>query len=599
MAYVRVALAQTNPVTGDLAGNAYHIVEGIRKAKAEGADVVVFPETAITGYCCGALFEQKDFIQYNKKLLEEIIAKEVPENLVAVVGFVDYKGQRKSGNMLITNSAAVIQGGKVLNIYDKTLLANDDHHEDRKYFAPGSTVSVVSIKVNGKRFTLGTPICEDAWKDDHSRDIIAEMKAKGADLIACLNESYFYYGKHHKRYALFGEHAKEKRIPIINMNAVGVGDIVKNIMIYDGGSMAYDSAGNLAAELRRFGSDFQIVDLPLKGAAGKTLEERVYEKYDEIYDALLYEQRELFRVIGIQNAQVHVSGGIDSAIVAALVADAMGKDHTILITNPTNDNGETTRSNAQHIADQLGITLYWNSTQEPVDTVMKQHELAFGKQPTLTGKACMQAVMRTVQGIGAYHTFKSGIVAAGNHTEIVEGWATFHDIGSIGVHSLIGDLTKVELYQFAEYINQRHGREIIPSSLYNGTTLPMAELADAKEDPLDYWVRAGIDAEMIRNKKGLLDIIKDYKRRSLTPDFFPRDWQGRTIYEHIDEQGFIKNVVEAFRNSKRSVFKAAQAAPIVIISPRSRGFSNRETIINHYAGWYDLEELKAMLEEEA
>src|SRR3989344_2617182 len=122
------------------------------------------------------------------------------------------------------------------------------------------------------------------------------------------------------------------------MNAAGVGDIVKNIMIYDGGSFAFDSKGNLAAQLKRFGPDFKTIELPLKGSVKEPLEQTVQSKYEEIHDALIFEQQELFRVLGMNNAQVHVSGGIDSAVVATLMAEAMGTDHTILITNPTEDN---------------------------------------------------------------------------------------------------------------------------------------------------------------------------------------------------------------------------------------------------------------------
>jgi NH3-dependent NAD+ synthetase len=223
---------------------------------------------------------------------------------------------------------------------------------------------------------------------------------------------------------------------------------------------------------------------------------------------------------------------------------------------------------------------------------VQQHEKAFGIPPSSTGKACIQSVLRTAQGVGAYHHFRSGIVAAGNHTEIVEGWATFHDIGSIGVHSLIGDLTKVELYQFAEYINNLHGKEIISKGLYDGTIPPLAELADSGEDPFDYWVRSGIDAELIRNRRGIAELIDAFRTRTLTSDFFPPDHEGRTVYERVSLAEFADQVWEAHHNAKNSVFKAAQAAPIVIISPRSRGFSNRETIINHYHGWYDLSKLK-------
>ncbi len=590
---MRIALAQTKPRSGDLEGNVEQIIRYIRTAKEDKADLIVFPETAITGYCCGSLFEQDEFVAYNKQLLEDVIAREVPDDMAAVIGFVDIKGRKKNGKLNITNSAAVIQGGEIKNVYDKILLANDNHHEDKKYFTPGSRVSLAEVEIGGKTIKIGTPICEDGWYMDHDRDIIQEMKQAGADIIASPSHSYFSYYKQALRRNLWGTQAWEKQVPLVTINAAGVGDIVKNIMIYDGGSMVFDKEGNQRAELKRFSEDYQLIEMDLESSMGESIKTKDFtNKYEEIYDALIFEQRELFSQIGIQNAQVHVSGGLDSAIIAALVADAMGPEHSIFITNPTEDNGDTTKRYAQRIADALGVKLWWNSTQEPYEATVDSHTKGFGEEPTLTGRACIQAVLRTAQGIGAYHTFKSGIVATGNHTEIVEGWSTFHDIGSIGVHAPIGDLTKTELYEFAKYINQRRGKEIIPKELYDGTTKPAAELADAQVDPLDYFVRSGIDAELIRNNKSINQLVGDYRNRSLTPEYFPKDFDGKSIYEHIDEKSFVKEVLEAYDNARRSVFKAAQAAPIVILNERSRGFSNRETIINHYKGWCNIQELK-------
>jgi NAD+ synthase (glutamine-hydrolysing) len=185
-------------------------------------------------------------------------------------------------------------------------------------------------------------------------------------------------------------------------------------------------------------------------------------KYEEIVNALLFEQKEFFRLCKIEKAQVHVSGGLDSAIVAALVAKAMGKENTILITNPSSLNSKSLKY-VEHIEKKLGIKVYTDPVQSIVDEFLKVHNTSFDSDLSLTGQASVHAVLRTVQGIAASHQFGSGIVATGNHTEIVLGWASFHDIGSIGVHSLIGDLTKIELYQLADYINKQiYKDEVIP-----------------------------------------------------------------------------------------------------------------------------------------
>src|SRR3972149_8120227 len=144
--------------------------------------------------------------RYKKQVGETISAKEVPDNMVAVVGFVDIKGRKKDGRLDITNSAAVLQGGKVIGIYDKVLLANGNHHEDKKYFTPGKEVKVFEVDIAGKKVKIGTPICEDAWNNDHERDIVKEMKDLGAQVMLCINQSYFFYGKQKLRHELFSGH---------------------------------------------------------------------------------------------------------------------------------------------------------------------------------------------------------------------------------------------------------------------------------------------------------------------------------------------------------------------------------------------------------
>jgi len=355
--------------------------------------------------------------------------------------------------------------------------------------------------------------------------------------------------------------------------------LVVDILFYDGNSLAYNEKGELVKYLEDFKEDFAITNFSKNTISEEEFVLRRETDFAEIYDALVFEQKELFDAVGLKNAQVHISGGLDSAIIGVLVTQAMGTENTVFISNPTEHNGEATRGYAQRIADNLGVKLYWNETQGPYIAAMKSFEKGFGKAPTLTEQTPLEAVMRTAQGISASHHFQSGIVATPNHTEIVLGWATYHDIGSIGVHAPIGDLTKTELYGLADYINSRLGKEVIPKDLYDGTFKPAAELADANEDPIDYYVMSGICAEIIRNRKNPQQIIEDYKNKKLEY-FTPKDWQE--IYEHTTEEEFTEQVHQAFKASQISVYKAAQGAPIVLLNERGRGFSNRETIINRW-----------------
>lgn len=583
----KIALGQTNPVTGDLQGNTDQIVDCIRAAEKDGSDVVVLPELAITGYCCGALFEQKSFIEYNIKFLEEQIVPIVRKDLVCVVGFVELGNVYSDGTFDIYNSCAVIQNKKIVNVYRKVFLANDGHHEDMKYFTPGDgSNSRVAVKHRsaGRYFSLGTLICEDIWAKGN-KDLVSETVSI-SELLVTINHSYFYYGKRDERMNLVKGIAQKYKIPVVYLNPVGVGDIVKNVMVYDGGSFVANSEGNIPSDgfCNEFRTQYKQVNLSSHSGYITAIHN---SKYYSIYRALTYSMREFYRLSGLRKAQIHVSGGLDSAVGACLAVEALGAENCVFISNPTEFNGEETKGFAQHISDSLGVELIWNPTGAIYATVVDEHKKAFGEDPTPAGKASIQAVSRTVQGLAASHTFGTGIIACGNHTELVLGWASFHDIGSIGALSLIGDLTKVEVFQFAEWINKHLDKEVIPPGLFNGDSRPAAELPDSDEDPFDYFVVSGICAEIIRNKKDVTSILEDFKNRTLTEDFFPLDWDGKSIYEKLTEEEFLQEVKSCFWRSKVSVYKAAQSAPVPIISKISRGFSARETLINKYEGSYE------------
>lgn len=631
---VKVAMAQIRVITSDLRGNTERIKDSIARAIKEEADIVLFPETAITGYCCGSLFDQPNFLRYNEQFLNREIVPMVPANLVVVVGFIQKNATKFDGYPSITNCVAVIQGGKMLGTYAKTLLANAGHHDDRHYFTPGEhPMTTFDVNIRGEKLRIGTPICEDAWRTDHFEDIVRGMVSNGAQLILCANQSYFYYGKSEKRKKLFSGHAVERKVPVVAVNAVGVGDIVKNFMIFDGGSMAFDAKGEMVGMCEHFYPDFEVVEFSIvkEGEESETTAHstlnfmqgllkdggagpgeismimgssspsrmkmhrnaRAKDKYEEIFYALKFACSEIFYVSGIEKAQVHVSGGIDSAVVLPIVVSALGHDNVVAISNPTEDNGDVTKSNAQRICDSLGIDLHWNSMQAPYKAYVQSFEscFKFGEKNSASPmvKSTIQAVGRTVQGLAACHHFKSAIVATGNHTENVLGWASFHDIGSVGICSLIGDLTKVEVFKLAEKINELYHEEMIPANLYDGTTAPAAELADneGRPDPFDYWIVSGICAEIIRDRKDMLDLIAEFKAGKLNEEYFPIAPDGKTIYDRVTDAQFEQEVRNVFKRARNSVFKAAQAPPIVMIAPLTRGFSNRETIINKYEGFYD------------
>lgn len=584
----KITLAQINPVTGDLEGNKKQIIDAIEEAKNAKSNFIIFPEMAITGYCCGSLFENYNFIKENERILNEEIAPLVTGDLVCIIGYAE----QPNPNCELKNSCAIIRNGKRDFIsYDKYYLANDGHHEDFKYFSPGEMLDTAfrNYTINNNSLGFSVLICEDFWqlKEEEFNTILNQkppehgINTQKCDTLFVINHSYFYYGKDGLRKKRAKEIAQKFNVNVVYLNPAGIGDIVKNIMIYDGGSFVVNKQGYITNQLPFFSStNFSTT---INEEKNYNADEFINNhKYKEIYESLVFCQKEFYKLTNIPYAQIHLSGGIDSAVAAAISVDALGNNNNIFISNPTSCSQNETKTNAQYIADKLEVTLYWNPSGNICRSIEKEHRETFGESPNPGGEASIHAVTRTVQGLAASHAFNSGIIACGNHTEIVLGWANFHDIGSIGTMSILGDLTKIEVFELAQYINEINGKEIIPSSLYDGTSKPCAELPDSQEDPFDYFLVSGICAELIREKKSSQEIINNFFEKTLNDDFFPPDWNGKSIYEKYDLNEFEQEVKKCFQLSQKSVYKAAQSAPIPIISKISRGFSMRETIINHY-----------------
>lgn len=572
---IKVMTAQIETKTGDLDGNTERIISGIHKAIKQKVDIVVFPETAITGYCAGSLFNDLTFVKKSHEYMMKVV-ENVPENLVVILGNIKQQKLTFDNFPVLYNSAFVIQNHKIIGQSNKMTLANAGHHEDRKYFKPGNDLAdyIFIVKIKDEHVTIGVPICEDIWNDDIINELVLNY---GADIVLVPNQSFFHYGKQYERHNLVWKYSADFYIPIVYTNSIGVGDIVKNIMIFDGGSFIYNE-GKLISQSPNFKESFDTAIVETNPTCKRTsFEYKPNDKYKEIFNALVFAQKKVFDEVGLKKAQVHLSGGIDSALVATIVVSAMGWKNTVFITNPTNFNSKETLDLAHRLAKNLGVKLYTDNMWVTSENLRVSHLAAFGKQPSAIAYGSGQAILRTAAGVMASHHFNSGIVATGNHTEIVLGWSTFHDIGSIGVHALIGDLTKVEVFELSEWINKYRGFEIIPKELYDGTVQPHAELGDNDGDPFDYYVVSGIAALMIRDRKSPNEIIKLYEKDKLPKEYFPRD----VNYESEDFQLIVWDV---FNRMKKSVYKAAQGAPIVIVSPRSRGFSNRETIFNHYKG---------------
>jgi NAD+ synthase (glutamine-hydrolysing) len=576
---VRVALAQINPTSADLAGNTARIVSAIRAAADEHADIVVTPELALPGYCIGDLVEDADFLAANERALQDIAA--AARGIAAVVGFIDVDSTKVNdhGTVRKYNAAAVVRDGRVLHRARKSLLPSYRYFDDKRFFSPGERRDPVRLGADSSS-SVGVSICEDLWDDYYDIKPLPELAAKGAGLILNLNASPFYPGKRRTRERLIKAHIQRLGRPIVYVNTVGAADNGKNIIPFDGESLVYDGAGRLIALGAQFKEDLLVVDLD--GRAGQApLDLPADDPVREMYGALVMALGDYMRKIGFTRAVIAVSGGIDSALALAIAVDALGPDRVTTFNLPSKHNTDRTRSIAERLATAFGVRYTVVPIQEIDDemrAVFERHAHAITQNLT---RENLHARIRGVLMMAESNDTGALLISCGNETEIALGYATLYGDMCGGI-SLIGDLSKTDVYNLSRYVNRKHGREMIPEETF--TLKPSAELAEGQFDPFDYSVVAPIVGEFVERRTTPKDLIRQFGRRTLDPVRFKPDAEGKSPYDKYSADAFAAIVQDAYRRMRRSVYKRLQGPPIVVVSERAFGFDLRETIINEWEG---------------
>ncbi len=575
---MRVALAQINPTSADIDGNAAKIVEAIAAASAGRVDLVVTPELALPGYCIGDLVEDTAFLAANERALQSIAA--AAKGITAVVGFIDVDAgaTNDQGTLRKYNAAAVVRDGRVLQRARKSLLPSYRYFDDKRYFTPGERREAVDTGGGGPLSRIGVSICEDLWDEYYDVKPLPELAAQGAGLILNLNASPFYPGKRQTRQKLIRRHIDRLHCPIVYVNTVGAADNGKNIIPFDGESLVYDGAGQLVAIGRQFEEELLVVDLdPARRHAPLELPPPDPER--EIYAALVMSLRDYMRKTGFSRAVVGVSGGIDSALALAIAVDALGPERVAAFNLPSQFNTETTRGIAQRLASALGVRYTVVPIQEIDDLTRAVFERHAHPIASSLARENLHARIRGVLMMVESNDTGALLISCGNETEIALGYATLYG-DMCGGMSLIGDLSKTDVYGLARYVNRTHGREVIPGETF--AIKPSAELAAGQFDPFDYAVVAPIVGELVEHRTSLEQLVGLFERRALDPARFKPDDEGRTPYDKYTPESFRAIVQDASRRMRRSVYKRLQGPPIVVVSQRAFGFDLRETIIN---GW--------------
>jgi NAD+ synthase (glutamine-hydrolysing) len=578
---IRFGLAQINPVTGDIRNNTEKIIASIKKAQDEHVDILIFPETAITGYSTSDLIEHEGFVFENKQALEKIIKH--CEGIVVLIGFIDYDPGKKNedGRLRKYNSAAVVQDRELVGTVRKTLLPNYRYFDDRRYYTPAEARKTTEVDIKGRKIKLGVSICEDMWDDSYAIKPVDELAGLGAEIIININASPFAPGKLKLRIKKIQEHIQKHKIPFIYLNKVGASDNGKNIIPFDGESLFFDRAGNLLAKAKKHEEDFVIVEHDIARPENRGLEPRTRSREQEIFDCIVASLRDYAQKTGFTRATVPVSGGVDSALGLVLTSEAFGKSNVRAFNLPSRFNTKATKDIARKLSENLGVEYCIIPIQELNDKITEVFEDNAHK---IEKPITLQNIQARIRGLlMMIESNDSGtlLISNGNETEIALGYATLYGDMCGGI-SLIGDLSKTDVYALGEYINKRFGKEVIPEEIFG--IAPSAELDSGQVDPFDYTVVAPMVSEIAEKRTSTDELIERFSNKTLDKSLFRPDKQGKTVYDKMTLDEFRDELARIQRLIRRSVYKRLQGPPIIAVTDRAFGFDLRETIINHWYG---------------
>ena len=547
---MRLALAQINSVVGDLEGNRDRIVSNLEEARGIGADVVLFPELAVTGYPPEDLLLRPGFIRAAERTLHEIAAE--TRDLVALVGTPHYDGD-------LFNAAAVCSGGEVKAIVRKRFLPNYGVFDEDRYFASGRDLVLVRLG----DCVIGPTVCEDMWQPGPPA---TDLALAGAELLVNLSASPFHVGKERDREEMFVQRARDNVCFVAFCNAVGGQDE----LLFDGHSCVLDDEGEVLARAPGFEEALLVVDVEPHAVVGRRLRdvrrralarereelpvqvvevssspgsappvERVVtpipDDLEQMRRALELGLRDYVDKNGFSDVVLGLSGGIDSALTAALAAEALGPERVHCVSMPSRYSSEGTRGDAERLAENLGCDF----RELPIGPVVDAYDEVLaepfaGVEADLTEEN-LQARARGVILMALSNKFGWLVVATGNKSELSVGYATLYG-DMAGGFALLKDVYKTDVWRLARYLNERAGRELIPASIIDRA--PSAELRDDQLDEdslppypeLDKVLEAyveedrsreeltsdGFDPDIVERALALIDRA-EYKRRQAPP----------------------------------------------------------------------------------
>jgi NAD+ synthase (glutamine-hydrolysing) len=553
---MKIALAQINPTVGDISANCRKAIEFIERAKSARAQLVVFPELSIIGYPPKDLLLKPQFIEDNLRGVQSVASS--VHGIDAVVGYAE----RNTGPVgrPLHNAVALIREGKIVSRHFKTLLPTYDVFDESRYFEPGPAGEKQNLVQLGN-VVGGLSICEDLWNDErliprrlYHQNPIADLHYAGAQIMINTSASPFVVGKHAFRVELFSSQVRQFGQPLVYVNQVGGNDE----LIFDGNSLVLDSAGNLIAQAKDFEEDLLVVDVPVgqPGIAAPGPIHRASEGIESIYKALLLGLRDYAGKCGFSSVVVGLSGGIDSAVTAALAVAALGKDKVVGVAMPSRFSSEGSVADAKSLAQSLGIEFHVVPIEEVHAAYERTLAPAFaGRSPDVTEEN-LQARIRGALLMAFSNKFNHLLLTTGNKSEIAVGYCTLYGDMAGGL-AIISDVPKTTIWELARWMNRNSPSPVIPQSSID--KVPSAELRpnQTDQDSLPpYDILDAILNRYVEEEKGA----------------------GEIIGEGFDRE----TVMRVIRLIDRSEYKRRQAAPGLKVTSRAFGFGRRMPIAQNY-----------------
>jgi NAD+ synthase (glutamine-hydrolysing) len=533
---MKIALAQFNPTVGDFAGNSARILSLAAQAHQRGADLAAFSELCLCGYLPQDLLERPAFIERNHRALKELAAK-LP--LPAIIGYAGHV--ENSTGKTIANKAALIRDGRIVFEQSKMLLPTYDVFDESRYFQPADKQYVFGLSSE----QLGITICEDVWNDKnfwsqrrYARDPVSELIAQGTTILINISASPYTIDKRSLRFDILRALALKHHLPVVYVNQVGGNDT----LIFDGASMAVTSDGRLAAQALAFEEDLVLFDT---ATGGGDIHAQPKEEIDYAFRALVTGTRDYVQKCGFKKVLIGLSGGIDSAVVAAIAVEALGKENVLSVSLPGPFSSEGSKADAKALACNLGIECITVPITEVYESYLKALAPTFGGRARDVTEENIQARIRGNYLMALSNKFGSMVLSTGNKSEIAVGYCTLYGDMAGGL-AVISDVPKLMVYELANWINR--GREVVPQSTIDKP--PSAELRPGQKDedslpPYDVLDR----------------VLKAYIEDLKSP---------QEIADHYDFD--LKLVRDIALLVDRSEYKRKQAAPGLKITSRAFGF---------------------------